>query len=156
MKFYDTHAHFEKCDNAVEIVGRAAQAGVSEILAIGGSDELNCNALGTGLRTAIGLDRDQAQGNIDLNALCELIAAGKPCVAAIGEIGLGGEIRGSAHAGERIRECRRMGFDTCIVPKSALTALRKEDCEGIRVIGASNLTQLFKAAEKCISDASVK
>jgi TatD DNase family protein len=88
MKFYDTHAHFEKCDNVVEIVGRAAQAGVSEILAIGGSDELNCNALGTGLRTAIGLDRDQAQGNVDLNALCELIAASKPCVAAIGEIGL--------------------------------------------------------------------
>ncbi|MBR4112057.1 MAG: DNA repair protein RadA [Ruminiclostridium sp.] len=77
-------------------------------------------------------------------------------VAVFGEIGLGGEMRGAAHAGERIRECKRMGFDTCIVPKSALSALRKEDCEGIRVIGASNLTQLFKAAEKCISDASVK
>jgi len=77
-------------------------------------------------------------------------------LAVFGEIGLGGELRGAAHAGERIRECRRMGFDTCIVPKSALSSLRKEDCDGIRVIGASNLTQLFKAAEKCISDVSSK
>ena len=77
-------------------------------------------------------------------------------VAVFGEIGLGGEMRGAAHAGERIRECKRMGFDTCIVPKSALSALRKEDCEGIRVIGASNLTQLFKAAEKCINDKNCK
>ncbi len=68
-------------------------------------------------------------------------------LAVFGEIGLGGEIRGAVHAGERIRECRRMGFSTCIVPKSALSSLTKEDCEGIRVLGASNLTQLFRAAE---------
>lgn len=68
-------------------------------------------------------------------------------LAVFGEIGLGGELRGAVHAGERIRECRRMGFKACIVPKSALSSLNKADCEGIRVIGASNLNQLFKAAE---------
>lgn len=68
-------------------------------------------------------------------------------LAVFGEIGLGGELRGAVHAGERIRECRRMGFKACIVPKSALGSLNKSECEGIRVIGASNLNQLFKAAE---------
>lgn len=68
-------------------------------------------------------------------------------LAVFGEIGLGGELRGAVHAGERIRECRRMGFKVCIIPKSALGSLSKADCEGIRVIGAANLNQLFKAAE---------
>lgn len=68
-------------------------------------------------------------------------------LAVFGEIGLGGELRGVVHAGERIRECRRMGFKVCIIPKSALGSLSKADCEGIRVIGAANLNQLFKAAE---------
>ncbi len=68
-------------------------------------------------------------------------------LAVFGEIGLGGELRGAVHAGERIRECRRMGFNVCIIPKSALGSLSKADCEGIRVIGAANLNQLFKAAE---------
>lgn len=68
-------------------------------------------------------------------------------LAVFGEIGLGGELRGAVHAGERIRECKRMGFKACIVPKSALGSLNKAECEGIRVIGASNLNQLFKAAE---------
>lgn len=68
-------------------------------------------------------------------------------LAVFGEIGLGGELRGAVHAGERVRECKRMGFKVCIVPKSALSSLNKAECEGIRVIGASNLNQLFKAAE---------
>lgn len=73
-------------------------------------------------------------------------------LAVFGEIGLGGELRGAVHAGERIRECRRMGFKACIVPKSALASLNKSECEGIRVIGASNLNQLFKAAETICGD----
>lgn len=73
-------------------------------------------------------------------------------LAVFGEVGLGGELRGAVHAGERIRECRRMGFKACIVPKSALSSLSKSECEGIRVIGASNLNQLFKAAESVCGD----
>ncbi|MBP3856690.1 MAG: DNA repair protein RadA [Ruminiclostridium sp.] len=68
-------------------------------------------------------------------------------LAVFGEIGLGGELRAVSHASERVRECARLGFKTCIIPKSALSSLDKRDCEGIRVIGAANLTQLFKAAE---------
>ena len=68
-------------------------------------------------------------------------------LAVFGEIGLGGELRAVPHASERERECARLGFKACIVPKAVLTSLDKRDCAGIRVIGASNLTQLFKAAE---------
>lgn len=68
-------------------------------------------------------------------------------LAVFGEIGLGGELRAVPHASERVRECARLGFKTCIVPKSVLSSLDKRDCAGIRVIGASNLSQLFKAAE---------
>lgn len=72
-------------------------------------------------------------------------------IAVFGEIGLGGEIRAVTHVSERVRECARLGFSTCIIPKSALSSLNKADCEGIRVIGVSNLTQAFKAVESCIA-----
>ena len=68
-------------------------------------------------------------------------------LAVFGEIGLGGELRAVSRASERVRECARLGFKTCIVPKASLSSLDKRDCSGIRVIGASNLSQLFKAAE---------
>ena len=59
MTLYDTHAHFGDEDDIDAIYARAAEAGVSRILAIGGSEELNRNALRTSGRVAIGLDRDQ-------------------------------------------------------------------------------------------------
>lgn len=73
-------------------------------------------------------------------------------LAAFGEIGLGGEMRAVSHAAERIRECSRLGFKTVIVPKSVLESLDKKECKGIRVIGAANLSQMFKAVETCISE----
>ena len=68
-------------------------------------------------------------------------------LAVFGEIGLGGEIRAVSYASERIKECARLGFKTVIVPKSVFEGLDKNAAKGIRVIGAANLTQLFKAAE---------
>ena len=79
------------------------------------------------------------------SGLCDLVLPED--LAVFGEIGLGGELRAVSHASERVRECSRLGFKTCIVPKASLSSLDKRDCTGIRVIGAANLTQLFKAAE---------
>lgn len=42
--------------------------------------------------------------------------------AFIGECGLGGELRPVNHMTERLRECARMGFTHCIVPKSGKKA----------------------------------
>lgn len=67
-------------------------------------------------------------------------------VIAFGEIGLGGEIRSVSHIHERIKEGARMGFDACIVPKSALKYLEKNDY-GIKILGVSNLKQAYSAVE---------
>ncbi len=82
------------------------------------------------------------------SGLCDIVLPED--LAVFGEIGLGGELRAVSHASARIRECARLGFKTCIVPKAALSSLDKRDCSGIRVIGAANLTQLFKAVESVI------
>lgn len=84
------------------------------------------------------------------SGLCDIVLPED--LAVFGEIGLGGELRAVSHASERVRECARLGFRTCIVPKSALSSLDKRNCVGIRVIGASNLTQLFKAAETVVRE----
>lgn len=74
-------------------------------------------------------------------------------VIAFGEIGLGGEIRSVSHIHERIKEGARMGFECCIVPKSALKYLEKCDY-GIKIIGVSNLKQAYKAVESVSTQGS--
>lgn len=61
---------------------------------------------------------------------------------AIGEIGLGGEIRAVSNIIQRVREAERMGFSTCIVPKQSLPALRESGVK-IRIIGVSDINQAF-------------
>lgn len=89
MTLYDTHAHFSDGDDVDAIYARAAEAGVTRILAIGGSDELNRNALRTSGRVALGWDRDQLVAVEDqMCGLPDLLARNQARVAAIGEIGL--------------------------------------------------------------------
>ena len=79
-ELFDTHAHFECTrDEAAAAVERAAAAGVTRIMAVGGSERLNAGTEGFAYR-AIGWDRDQA-GKV----LPNLNYDG---VAAVGEIGL--------------------------------------------------------------------
>ncbi|MCL1866429.1 MAG: DNA repair protein RadA [Oscillospiraceae bacterium] len=68
-------------------------------------------------------------------------------LAVFGEVGLGGEIRSIGNTADRIRECSRMGFDACIIPKSGLKQLDKSEDYGIKIIGAANLSQMFKAVK---------
>jgi DNA repair protein RadA/Sms len=69
-------------------------------------------------------------------------------LAVFGEIGLGGEIRSVGNIEQRVRECARMGFKTCIVPKSALKQLDKAENYEIKIVGAANLSQMFSAIQK--------
>jgi len=106
----DTHAHFLPTDDLAGIFNRALEAGVTRILAVGGSPELNAGALrahaaekpeGLHIHLALGLDRDQA-GSADLQSAfmrdlqarianprsqtsCKSCSA---CLHAIGETGL--------------------------------------------------------------------
>lgn len=102
MNLFDTHAHFtEDGDKVRDTLERAFKAGVSRLMAVGGSPELNRAALlAAGIdaganplpnvRLALGLDRDQAS---DAKAVCPrydlscVVDNGKR-ISAIGEIGL--------------------------------------------------------------------
>lgn len=93
--FFDTHAHFDCFADAAEVrtvVERAAAAGVTRILAVGGSDALNRAAL-TAAETfpgrvfaAVGYDRDQADASPSVSELDRLLD--RPGVVAVGEMGL--------------------------------------------------------------------
>lgn len=54
-----------------------------------------------------------------------------------GEVGLSGEIRSVSQAESRVRESARLGFTTCIMPKS--NAEKLGNIEGIRLIGVESL-----------------
>ena len=59
-----------------------------------------------------------------------------------GEVGLSGEVRGVNMAEKRVSEAIKLGFETCILPKSHLAALKKT--EGIRLIGVSNVQEALR------------
>ena len=94
--YIDTHAHFEDAPvETVAVMERAYAAGVTRIVAVGGSAGLNAGALAVAraypenVRLALGFDRDQAISatpEVYVEALRQL-AAQHP-FAAVGEIGL--------------------------------------------------------------------
>ena len=94
--YYDTHAHFEGTPlETAAAIERAFEAGVTRIVAVGGSAALNAGALAVAqaypenVRLAQGFDRDQA-GTTAPEVLVETLrqlAAAHP-LAAVGETGL--------------------------------------------------------------------
>ena len=67
-------------------------------------------------------------------------------VMAIGEVGLSGEVRNINQTESRIREAAKMGFNTCIVPMSALKILKNVD--NVRLIGVSNVAEAIALLQK--------
>ena len=60
IELFDTHAHFEGTrGESAAAVDRAKSAGVTRIMAVGGSEPLNAGTAGFEYR-AIGCDRDPA------------------------------------------------------------------------------------------------
>lgn len=102
MNIFDTHAHFpDDAEKTAALLGRAAEAGVSRLMAVGGSPELNRAALlaasladGTrpapSVRIALGMDRDQTSAaggacpKYDFSAVID----NRKRISAVGEIGL--------------------------------------------------------------------
>ena len=60
---------------------------------------------------------------------------------AIGEVGLGGEIRSVPHLETRLREAQRVGFDTAIVPKHNLKMIDPAQYPGLKLVGVSYLRE---------------
>ncbi len=59
---------------------------------------------------------------------------------AFGEIGLSGELRSVSRPLARVNEAARLGFKTCILPKSSLRQL-KDASSNIKIIGVSTLKE---------------
>lgn len=56
-----------------------------------------------------------------------------------GEVGLAGEVRAVSMAQQRVNEAKKLGFDTCILPRISLEKMKKE--EGLQLIGVSNVRE---------------
>ncbi len=65
---------------------------------------------------------------------------------AVGEIGLGGEIRSVIRLEERLKEGERLGFRRCIVPYSALDQLKAK--KTMEVIGVKNVKEAIAVLGK--------
>lgn len=60
-------------------------------------------------------------------------------IIAMGEVGLGGEIRSVANLETRLREAQRIGFKKAIIPLHNMKGLNMDEFQSLRVIGASYL-----------------
>lgn len=64
---------------------------------------------------------------------------------AIGEIGLGGELRAVSFCEQRVKEAERLGFSRCIIPRHNLKSL--DGFKGnIEIVGANNVNEAFNAS----------
>ncbi len=65
-------------------------------------------------------------------------------LAAIGEVGLTGEIRSVSHMNQRLQEVARLGFHKCIIPKNSAEKL--EIPNGLTVYQVRNLSEAIAVA----------
>jgi len=80
---------------------------------------------------------------LDLGIVMAVVSSFKnrpmdPNMMVFGEIGLGGEVRGVTMVMQRISEAKRLGFTSCVLPKSSLKGLDK--IEGIKLIGVESVS----------------
>ena len=64
---------------------------------------------------------------------------------AIGEVGLGGEVRSVPNLEQRLREAERSGFERAVVPKHSLAHLNPADYPGMKLIGAAYISDAIHA-----------
>ncbi len=64
------------------------------------------------------------------------------CGVLIGEVGLGGEVRGVSRLEMRLGECAKLGFESAIVPKRSLQGLTFS--EGIQVAGVDTVSEVLQ------------
>ena len=64
---------------------------------------------------------------------------------AIGEVGLGGEVRSVPNLEQRLHEAERIGFERAAIPKHSLNHLSPADYPGMQLIGAAYNTAAINA-----------
>lgn len=106
----------------------------------------NCDAY---INVVGGLKLDEPA--TDLSVALSLISSLKDTpvsegTLAIGEIGLGGELRTVSYCEQRIKEANRLGFKRIIIPKHNLKSLSDNIKGDIEIIGVSNVNEAYNAA----------
>ena len=64
-------------------------------------------------------------------------------LAAIGEVGLTGELRAVGALGQRLSEVRRLGFTKCLIPARGSTSVVEPD--GLQLIRVKNIREAMAA-----------
>lgn len=64
-------------------------------------------------------------------------------LVAMGEVGLTGEIRGISQIDKRIKECAKLGFKTCVIPKSNIDSIKLEG--DMQIIGVGDISEALGA-----------
>ena len=65
-------------------------------------------------------------------------------LAAVGEVGLTGEIRAVSQLSQRLSEIRRLGFTQCIIPRSGTKDLKAP--EGLELLRVKNIREVIAVA----------
>ena len=63
-------------------------------------------------------------------------------VAAVGEVGLTGELRTVSNLSQRLSEVRRLGFKTCIIPTQRKG--KETSVDGLEIIAVSNISEAMQ------------
>jgi DNA repair protein RadA/Sms len=84
---------------------------------------------------------------LDLGIVAALVSSFKDAAVDaqtvfFGEVGLAGEIRGVTMAEQRAKEAAKMGFTTCILPKSNAEVMKK--IPGMKLVGVSKLSEVIE------------
>ena len=64
---------------------------------------------------------------------------------AIGEVGLGGEVRSVPNLEQRLREAERIGFELAVIPKHSLPHLNAADYPGMKLVGVAYISDAIHA-----------
>ena len=108
---------FANCDAYVNIVGG-----------------LKLEEPATDLAVALALISSLKDSPIDDNTL------------ALGEIGLGGELRSISCCEQRLREAERLGFKRCIIPRHNFKTISDGFTGNIEIVGVNTINEAFNAA----------
>ena len=143
------HVHGPEFDQDREaVLARAREAGVVDLLVVGGVDEhaghRRAVALGEaiGARASAGVHPHEARLATEetWEELRALAGAGR--IVAIGEVGLAGEVRRVPGVARRLAEAERMGFRRAIVPAGSAGIPGAAAADGGRSTGVGALTDV--------------
>ena len=86
----------------------------------------------------------------DLSVCLSMVSSLLDCpvsdkLIAIGEVGLGGEVRSVPNLEQRLREAERIGFERAVIPEHSLPHLNAADYPGMKLVGVAYISDAIHA-----------